>query len=229
MSLWTWKDPGQGALPLRYEPGNWGDILKGEWLCHWLAHWSAEQLVYRDPFCGRPDYPLTQSTADRLEGCPAPLYRRHVNQRLPSSASLVQLEASRLGLTVQAQLSDREGAPDWDIPCQLLLFDPYDFFEHWRDWQKTLEEACQHSSVLVYLYNKSPRGVGQFRNYQELRKSFAPQTPWIGRVAADAQLPRAYHEVWLMGRWRSGPLEKALRQASLDLHLYLAAMGAWQT
>ena len=228
MSLWTWKDPGQGALPLRYEPGNWGDILKGEWLCHWLAHWSGP-LVYRDPFCGQPDYILTEASAARLKGCPAPLYRRHLGDRLPSSARLVALEAERLKLELLTQISDREGSPRWEHNCHLLLFDPYDFFERWRDWQVQIEQALPSCDVLVYLYNKSPRGVGQFRNYQEMRATFAPHRPWVGRVAADAQLPRAYHEVWLLGPRGAGQsLQQALRQCSQDIHLHVASLGAWE-
>lgn len=234
MGEWTWKDPDQGTLTLRYEPGNWGDILKGEWLCLWLE-WFASQggqrLSYRDPFCGQVDYPLSLATRKRLEMAPTPRYRRWCQERLPSSASLVQLEAGRLGLQLESHLSDRHQDPLENLQDHhLVLFDPYDFFEQWPEWTPRLLQLSEQQSLLIYLYNKSPRGAGQFRNYQHLCQSWAQKPRRVGRVAADARLPRAYHEVWLVGSGAGDPeLAEQLRQVVVALHGALAEAAIWES
>jgi len=221
---WAWKDPQQGPL-LRYEPGNWGDILKGEWLCHWLD-WHQGDVVYQDPFCGWSEYPVTEATRRRVEASPAPRYARYLGK---SSASLVQAHAQSLGYRVQAYLSDRESAWQPRQDCQLLLFDPYDFFERWPDWNDRLLEVSLRHDVVVYLYNKSPRGAGQFRNYQALRQQWRGRPLRVGRVAADAVLPRAWHEVWLAGPGAcDAGLAQNLAQATLALHRHIADSGAWE-
>lgn len=228
---WTWKDPEKGALGLRYEPGNWGDILKGEWLCCWLDHWPAQHLRYRDPFCGLQGYPLSQSTRQRIEQAPVPRYRSHLDaDRLPSSAQLVSRQAGRAGVVVQQHLSDRESDPLKSLQDgDLLLFDPYDFFENWRSWTPALLEWARRADALIYLYNKSPRGVGQFRNYQALRQAFREAEPWVGRVAADGCLPRAWHEVWLVGpRTAGAALRSQLERSTRELYCHVLAPGAFE-
>ena len=223
MPEWQWKDPTQGAL-LRYEPGNWGDILKGEWLCLWLE-WFGRDLVYLDPFCGQPSYPITEPTRSRVEASPARRYAAHLGS---SSATLVQQHAATLGLKVEAHCSDRE-KPLELRSCDLLLFDPYDFFERWPEWNDLLLEASLHHDVLVYLYNKSPRGASQFRQYQSLRRRWQGRPLLMGRVPADAVLPRAWHEVWLVGPGASQPqLQAALHRATRDLHRHVSEPGAWE-
>lgn len=222
-SEWKWKDPEKGAL-LRYEPGNWGDILKGEWLCLWLE-WFGRDLVYVDPFCGQPHYPVTEPTRQRVQGSPACRYAGYLGC---SSASLVQEHARSLGLKVTAHCTDRESAPRL-LPCDLLLFDPYDFFECWPDWNERLLKASEDYDVVVYLYNKSPRGVSQFRQYQALRERWRDRPLVLGRVPADAVLPRAWHEVWLVGPGaRDERLRQALHQATLALHRHVSDGGAWE-
>lgn len=230
MSQWSWKDPVEGSLPLRYEPGNWGDILKGEWLLHWMEERNTD-FVYVDPFCGQPDYPLTEATRRRLEQCPAVLYRSHLGTELLSSASLVAAQARRKGLQVTLHTSDKEASPDLQATreCDLLLFDPYDFFENWPQWNDLLLEASRHRDVLIYLYNKSPRGASQFRQYQALRQRWQDRPLLVGRLAADALLPRAWHEVWLVGPGASHPpLRGRLKECTLALHDHLSRAGAWE-
>ncbi|MBS2038026.1 hypothetical protein JST97_23780 [bacterium] len=224
MRDWAWKDPEKGAL-LRYEPGNWGDILKGEWLCCWLECFGGQSLRYQDPFCGWQEYPVTEPTRARVLGSPARRYSEHLGY---SSASLVQRHAQKLGISVEATLSDRE-SPLQLVCCDLLLFDPYDFFERWPEWNDlVLQAACQRD-VIVYLYNKSPRGVSQFRQYQSLRERWKGRHLQVGRVAADALLPRAWHEVWLAGPSPASPrLVQKLRQCTLDLHRHISDGGAWE-
>lgn len=227
MPEWQWKDPGQGAL-LRYEPGNWGDILKGEWLCLWLE-WKRDggtrMLRYQDPFCGWPDYPVTDSTRLRVSGSPAQRYAGYLGL---SSASLVARHAQSLGLQLESQLSDREAALDLK-PCDLLLFDPYDFFERWPEWNDLLLAASRDRDVLIYLYNKSPRGVSPFRQYQALRERWKGRPLVLGRVPADSVLPRAWHEVWLVGPSAAdAALAGSLREASLALHRHISDAGAFE-
>jgi hypothetical protein len=227
LAEWRWKDPAQGAL-LRYEPGNWGDILKGEWLCLWLE-WKAAAggatLRYQDPFCGWQDYPVTEPTRQRVLGSPATRYASYLGL---SSASLVARHGQSLGLQVESRLSDRE-APLELHPSDLLLFDPYDFFERWPEWNEMVLEASRDRDVVVYLYNKSPRGVSQFRQYQALRERWKGRPLVVGRVPADSVLPRAWHEVWLAGPSAQDPeLLARLRQASLELHRHVSESGAFQ-
>ena len=224
---WRWKDPLQGAL-LRYEPGNWGDILKGEWLCLWLEWYAAagrSQLRYQDPFCGWREYPVTEPTRQRVQHSPAHRYGNYLGL---SSASLVERHGLSQGLTVHSQCSDREAALEFK-PCDLLLFDPYDFFERWPEWNDQLMQASLDRDIVVYLYNKSPRGVSQFRQYQSLRDRWRGRPMVLGRVPADAVLPRAWHEVWLVGPSASSPeLLQNLQQASLALHRHVSDSGAWE-
>ncbi|MBN9418996.1 MAG: hypothetical protein J0I12_26320 [Candidatus Eremiobacteraeota bacterium] len=227
MSEWRWKDPAQGAL-LRYEPGNWGDILKGEWLCLWLewkAAAGARGLRYQDPFCGWSEYPVTEATRGRVTASPATRYANYLGL---SSASLVSRHAESLGLRVESRLSDRETALEL-LPCDLLLFDPYDFFERWPDWNDLLLEASRDRDVVVYLYNKSPRGASPFRQYQSLRERWKGRPLVMGRVAADAVLPRAWHEVWLVGPSAQDPtLRMRLQEATLALHRHVSDGGAFE-
>ncbi len=227
MSEWRWKDPQQGAL-LRYEPGNWGDILKGEWLCLWLE-WMAEKgkrsFRYQDPFCGWSEYPVTEPTRQRVLSSPARRYARYLGL---SSALLVAGHAQSLGLTVESRLSDRETALELQ-PCDLLLFDPYDFFERWPEWNDRLLEASSDRDIIVYLYNKSPRGVSPFRQYQALRERWKGRPLVLGRVAADSLLPRAWHEVWLVGpSAREQKLQRRLRQVTLELHRHVSEPAAFE-
>jgi hypothetical protein len=131
-------------------------------------------------------------------------------------------------LKVEAHCSDRE-SPLALKPCDLLLFDPYDFFERWPEWNDSLLEASQRQDVLIYLYNKSPRGASQFRQYQALRQRWQGRPLLLGRVAADAVLPRAWHEVWLVGPGARRPeLRSLLQQATLELHRHISDQGAWE-
>ena len=93
-----------------------------------------------------------------------------------------------------------------------ILVDPYDLFDSWREIVKEAVSLARNRLVLLYLFNKSPRGEGFFRSYRELRKTLRhmlqeqkPDAPGtvLGRVPANAILPRAHHEVILLGPARS--------------------------
>ncbi|MCW8130113.1 MAG: hypothetical protein KIS92_07180 [Planctomycetota bacterium] len=76
-SEWTWKTGDaevDARLHLKYEPGNWGDVLKGAWLTV-VAGALATQAGRRplkclDPFAGAPSYPLLPASAERLVRLP---------------------------------------------------------------------------------------------------------------------------------------------------------------
>ncbi|MBN1441826.1 MAG: hypothetical protein JXA90_03905, partial [Planctomycetes bacterium] len=70
---WTWKVENRRqnvGLKLLYEPGNWGDVLKGTWaleIAGELTRRARQQpLRFLDPFAGAATYPLTDSAARRL-------------------------------------------------------------------------------------------------------------------------------------------------------------------
>ena len=75
MTAWSWKVADAAVNPklnLRYEPGGWGDLLKGVWaiaLGEALAARARDgQPVHvLDPFAGAPTYPLVPGTAARLD------------------------------------------------------------------------------------------------------------------------------------------------------------------
>ena len=140
----------------------------------------------------------------------------------------MERQARELNISVESFLSDQE-APLQLVACDLLLFDPYDFFERWPDWNELLLEAAREREVIVYLYNKSPRGVSQFRQYQSLRERWKGRPLHVGRVPADGLLPRAWHEVWLTGPEPARPeLAEQLRRCTLDLHRHISEQGAWE-
>lgn len=74
MTAWSWKVADAAVNPklnLRYEPGGWGDLLKGVWAIALgkalAARASSGQVHVLDPFAGAPTYPLVPGTAARLD------------------------------------------------------------------------------------------------------------------------------------------------------------------
>lgn len=68
---WNWKDKDGQSGGLLYEPGNWGDVIKGAWVVRIMGavqRLGAERgaWIYRDVFAGAPSYPLTDRTRQRL-------------------------------------------------------------------------------------------------------------------------------------------------------------------
>ena len=99
---WRWKAaaPSSGDGPvLVYEPGNWGDVLKGVWAvitARQLIRARGRRLVrYADPFAGSRVYPLTEAARRRLESTPIPWFRDlqapfASRDKLASTASLIR-------------------------------------------------------------------------------------------------------------------------------------------
>lgn len=230
---WTWRvaDAAQSrGLRLRYEPGNWGDVLKAGWLLTLLRaqldrHAS---ICLADPFAGAPDYPLTEAAAARYQALAAP-WLRQVQQpffaqgRWASTARLA-LQLGAGAIQVRVFDADRKRREAWQpiegaallevadgyealVPellrgCNLVLVDPYDLDKQWSAFCRRLPPLrAAGCALLLYVYNRSPRGPGHFEEYRSFRRRLAASwgaEPLVGRVPADTRLARAWHEMlWL--------------------------------
>jgi hypothetical protein len=177
--------------------------------------------------------------------------------RLASTASLVLAAAALAGRRVEAAVYDLdparreawrlhpvrvlehasgEEALDLAAPPDLLLLDPYDLFDAWGSQLKRALLAARGAPVLAYLYNKAPRGGGYVRQYEQLRKGIAalqargdPARLLVGRIPTDAVLPRAWHEVLLLGPPALlDPLAPELAGLTRELAAWLGAQGAFE-
>lgn len=224
MTAWSWKDGDVALNPelnLLYEPGNWGDILKSLWAVEVVSKLAGELCVL-DPFSGALDYPCTDATRARLKGSALAPFRTLQKDylkraRLASTGRLIQDAARQRGLPVHSVIAEVDPArrATWDGQAepsekpaldllnqaskrfQLIHWDPYDFFEQWSHALPRLSDAGHKIPVLIYVYNKAPRGVGQMRNYQQMRERIQGSA-LFGRVPADGFLPRAFHEMILL-------------------------------
>ncbi|MEE8142314.1 MAG: hypothetical protein V3T77_04380 [Planctomycetota bacterium] len=226
---WRWSGVETGRL--LYEPGNWGDVLKGTWavtLVEFLIR-GRKALSYLDPFAGAPTYPLSEAARLRAGRLPESLLKERLQPFLearqwPSTASLVQQACEANGVPPRLQLFDvderkrSEWPDDTLLGCSsaeqsledvepgaldLILIDPYDFVHHWGKWLPQLQRFEQEL-VLIYLYNKTPRGSGHEDQYRRFRRGLEEESQgnrgWLlGRLPSDAVAPRAFHEVWLLG------------------------------
>jgi hypothetical protein len=119
-------------------------------------------------------------------------------------------------------------------PAHLLIVDPYDLFDHWGALRNLLAKASSLCPTLVYLYNKSPRGAGYFDQYRRLLAGLGQALPRgvsgiVGRVPSDARLPRAWHEVVLLGADSLvGEVGAELERAARELASHLASSGAFE-
>ena len=255
--MWSWKDSDQALNPslnLLYEPGNWGDVLKGLWAVELVPLLKDKQTVrVLDPYSGALDYPCTDATRKRLGGAALGSFRRWQRDylrrgRLASTGRLIQ-EACRHHATAwhtviceidQDRRDSWRGQADYDsrTPAELLAragrefdfvcWDPYDFFEQWSHTLPALLEAARQIPVLIYLYNKSPRGVNQMRNYEQLRRRI-PGDALYGRVPSDGLLPRAYHETILLAPVGIlDQIEHSLKNVTRKLYLHIGQFGCFE-
>jgi hypothetical protein len=266
---WRWKVRDRNAdrrLRLLYEPGNWGDMLKGIWAIaatRWLIRSRRLKVLhYLDPFAGAPAYPLTEAAAARLAEVSgtelarlqAPFARRGM---FASAASLVGAAAERSGARPQLRVFDLDpecraawgriadaevlsaasGLDALDRAVQsapdLVLLDPYDLLAEWKEFLPRMARAAKCSAVLAYVYNRSPRSAGYWNEYRRFREqleaSLKGSALTVGRVPCDAVLPRAYHEMIVLGT--SGILRqlgRALGNSTKRLARKLAQSGAFE-
>jgi hypothetical protein len=272
---WRWRvgsEAENDRLGLLYEPGNWGDVLKGNWAAI-AARWIARarrpaRISYADVFAGTPDYSLVPAAAERLASLPPCLFRDlqapHARSgRLASTALLVEAAAHREGAPLDLHVFDAdperqaawrahsgarllEGPSGEDAllaattaapPPDLTLVDPYDLLERWPRLGALAVRAAARSPVLLYLYNKSPRGGGHARAYDAFRRRLhgslshapGPSGAILGRVPADPVLPSAFHEVILLGGAAYGSeLASELRELTLVIARHVAGQGAFE-
>lgn len=250
---WNWKSKDKKTGGLLYESGNWGDLLKMLWLCatvNWKRR-SRASVAYFDPFAGDVRYPLGRRTLFRLKqvglehfSLIEPDYlRRDV---WPSAAAA----ATAAGAAVEVWDADpgrrenwrgaaavAEGADSgWRLlenrrpdPDALWMVDPYDFLAEWREWLPMLAEKAQTVSILLYIYNRSGKTAEAFANYRAFRNALddarGDLPKRLGRVAADAFLPRCHHEMlFLPGRGDCS--EKGLESLFADLENATAIVNA---
>jgi hypothetical protein len=276
---WRWKSEDGSTSDERgllYEPGNWGDVLKGVWAviaARWVIRARSLQILrYSDPFAGSPAYPLVEAARRRLKSVPiawfqdlqAPFVARNT---LASTASLIrEAVLQKAGGSeprctgVQRQIYDadpcrRERWNDMadtavlaaasaeealermtsaDGRADFLLVDPYDLFDRSSEILPNALRRTGESVALLYLYNRSPRGGGHLRTYRALRQGLElaakPAASLIlGRIPADASLPRAYHEVILAGpKDIVGSALPELNDATCALSQSITAAGAFE-
>ena len=268
---WSWRiEKGQDnrRLGLLYEPGNWGDVLKGIW-----ATLVTQSLIesdslerseavavfrYLDPFAGRATYPLIPSTKSRLRWLGAGDFVRAQKcwlerGELASTGLLVKQAATRSGVdaTLEVFDIDPERLQSWqavakthlldiksgeealeDVEADLVLIDPYDLFDRWKSLLAAIVDAAQQAWVLLYLHNRSPRGGGHVRNYSAFRAELgrlAGRQILVGRIPSDVVLPRAFHEVVLLGPDEpDAQLARQLLRATKGLACKMSTSGAFE-
>lgn len=258
---WSWRVEDQAAnegLNLLYEPGTWGDLIKGAWAVEVAAALAASRRPLRilDPFAGAADYPLVGASADRLDQCPPgrPLeLLRSFGERFPSTAALAQRAIERAGGEATLDVYDvdprrretwrgQAGVTTLDLSTgdaalgrdhDLVLVDPYDLFER---FEALLPLACKGpatQTLLFYLFNKAPRSAALHKRYLGLRDRLqglaGERRVLVGRIPSDAILPRAFHEVLLVAPRKLGDsLEASLGEQTVALSRVLTDGGAFE-
>lgn len=181
------------------------------------------KIDYFDPFAGDVTYPLgkrtmvrfNQANLQRLAFIRQPFLERGA---WPSSASMAGLLVGGRMEVFDADPERRnnwrsvstatvlDGESGWDLlagreagPEALWLVDPYDFLAEWRERIDMLVEKSARASILLYVYNRSARSEEAFRDYRAFRcgleDRLGERPMRLGRVAADAFLPRSHHEM----------------------------------
>ncbi|MCO5164911.1 MAG: hypothetical protein M9894_00890 [Planctomycetes bacterium] len=262
---WTWRvrDPGANArLHLRYEPGGWGDVLKGVWAVTAADALARGRAVVRalDPFAGAPDYPRVEATAARLSAIGAltdPGVRALLDLvgpgALPSTASLARAAVEAAGGRAALEVFDldptRRGA--WagraDVlevasgeealgrAADLVVVDPYDLVADWPRVGPRLaaRPADDPALLLLYAFNRAPRGAAALRDYrawrEDLARALGARALLVGRIPSDPALPRAWHEALLAGPPAAvEPLAPALRASTTALARHLSDAGCFE-
>ena len=218
---------------------------------------SHQCVTCLDSWCGAPDYPLLETTARRLDelgGCRFIDSQRAWLEkgRLASTGSLIRQGLLERELQVERRVFDSD--PDrlgrWSaVPgttalsissgeealkeseAELVLVDPYDFLASWEELLPLLGELAKSSTVLVYIYNRAPRGGQHTRDYnrfrarlEQLGSSYA-----AGRIGSDIVLPRAFHEMVLLAPpGVTGLLEDELARATRQLACKMSTAGCFE-
>jgi hypothetical protein len=249
---WKWRDPDHGLNPqlrLKYEPGGWGDVLKGEWAISIVEDLRSRlnvPLTYVDPFAGARSYAITPAVRARLwpptESSPSLRYFESQDEsEIYSTAGLIERLCQGAWQPFLAEI-DQQRRATWPAcsdlspealltqseSAHLVMWDPYDFHHHWSTWLPRLQSRARQQVVMIYLFNRAPQGVSQMRQYESLLSRLGREDLCLGRVPADARLPRAYHEVIVLGaNFLSSSCRALLHQRTVELNAWLARQGCW--
>ena len=261
---WSWRvaSPQENTdLGLLYEPGNWGDILKGTWAGLIASRLPAGKdsgpLACLDPWCGAPEYPLLEGPARRLEwlgsGGFIDLQRNWLEQaKVASTGLLVRQALLSRGLEVRLEVFDSdpgrlekwaavEGTEALAISsgeqalqgtdADLVLVDPYDYLAGWEKTLPLIARLADSAVVLVYIYNRSPRGGEHTRRYKRFRQELDKLdcSYLSGRIGSDILLPRAFHEMLLLGPASFlSTVENDLGKATRQLACKMSTAGCFE-
>ena len=262
---WTWRVAGpeeNAGLGLLYEPGNWGDILKGTWARIVSSLMPLDDTLERvtclDPWCGAPDYPLLESAARRLESIGGGRFIDSQGDwlergRLASTGALIRQGLLERGLEVDLRVFDSDadrlalwsevpGATALEISsgeealkdpgAELVLVDPYDFLCSWERTLPHLARLAESSAVLVYIYNRAPRGGEPTRNYNRFQEQLGQLDCRYasGRIGSDIVLPRAFHEMLLLAPGEvMDSLTDELGRSTRQLACKMSTAGCFET
>ncbi len=220
---WTWRSkdgPGPAGQRLRYEPGSWGDVLKGLVIAHLAPVLRAQhgQLRVADLFAGAPDYPCERATRERLAMAAETRFARTLTgDRFPSTATLVRASVPDATLTVTDRDPERralwfgQGVTLFDeddgytaleslepSAFELVLVDPYDLAEPSRSATAlpAVRRLAQRTTLLLYAYWKSTAAA--FAHHVAFAHALGP-CGLVVRLPSDALLPRGWHEVRVLG------------------------------
>ncbi len=195
-----------------------------QWL---LALAGRKNFSYLDPFAGAPVYPLGKNTAKRMLPLARTPLGKYCAKFLagnlwPCAATLIAEIAGtgsaeriqvfdldplrRIRLETSPAFSVADAISGWEVlrkftpgKNDLILIDPYDFLAEWREQLPTVLAACESTSVLLYIYNRSGKGKERLRDYRDFRNALddarGNRPKLIARAASDAFLPSAHHEV----------------------------------
>lgn len=264
-SPWSWKPGGleRSEHPrLLYEPGSWGDVLKGTWAELTIRAITRRGASLRcvDPFAGSATYPAAEAVRERAEWLGrGPWVRAQepflARGMIASTSRILCDVALEIGATVKLSVFDADPSrlASWseldcsaeidalaigdgadaigDADADLVLVDPYDFVGRAADLLPRVLAQRKRSTVLVYLFNRAPRGGGHERTYRAVREKLAREKGalLVGRIPSDAILPRAWHEVLLFGPEPfPDTLARELGRATRALTCKLSTSGAFE-
>ncbi len=211
---WSWTPKEGRSTPLRYEPGNWGDLLKAAWFVRilpWLEPRAPRQRIW-DLFAGARTYPCPPSTRRRLDRLGDPLVQEAVAPFLerdewPSAAALT---AALVGdrpsvLTVcdkdPARLETFRAdsrftvvpGDGWalareiePVPFGFVVLDPYDYLEEWEERAPASLGLSLEATTLLYVFNRSAQGRERFRAYRDFRNTLTEARKGIPGVLGRA-------------------------------------------
>ncbi len=222
---WKGKDGSQGKLlyePGNW--GDLLKLVCLSEYCTWVLEQSGLSVArYLDPFAGAPSYPLGEKALYRCSQARLAALSCIRDAFLarglwPSTSSIARLlidgEVAVFDANPERQalwLANKdvkvcEGESGWEIVKQekpqadaLWLIDPYDIVSEWREHLSLLLEKAGYVTMFIYVYNRAAKDGNAFAEYRRFRNALddgtAGLTKRVARIASDAFLPRAHHEL----------------------------------